>query len=277
MFIRRCVVGCAIAIVSHLCGWCIVVQGQIPYERSSAPAAILPQTATSDPQAISIMQSTLAHLGGVEEWRGIRSAETHVTVTRPDGTSPKKLYMLDDWSTDNTRFRRRSPAFTGAPVDHNGSGMRVIHSPKGMTAVPEFDQARVLLQHLPGASLEIILRKPEYLVKSAKNRFCASSSQCVDVYRKNPHGPTLKEQEWTISTETGLPMSVRYAGLSLMSSSMQVWEKIDFGTFQKSGNVLVPGDAMLGTPNGHSAKFTFDPPAFNQPYDTKKFDAKEIQ
>lgn len=251
--------------------------GQMPTRRAAQAPAMLPPTVASDPQATTAMRSALDRLGGVAAWRQIRSAETHATVSTLDGSKSTELYMLDDWSVAGTRFRRRSPVLTGPPRDHNGAPVVVVHTARGDKAMPEFDQARVLLDHLPGAAIEIMLRRPEYIFRPSIGRLCGKGQQCIDVYRKPPAGPTLKEQEWTISASTGLPETVRYAVQNLANSSAQIWEEIDYQDFQTVDGVVVPSVVDIALPMGLGQKFSFQTPTFNQPFNTAAFDSETIQ
>jgi len=256
---------------------CPTFAQQLPFQRAQEPLTLLPQNATSDSSAVAAMQAVLKRLGGASAWTTIRSAETHATIFSLDGKKSVPLYLLDDWSTDVTKFRRRLPASSQKPVDHIGTPARMVHTPNGDKAMPEFDQARVLLEHLPGAAIEIMLRKPEYIFKSGSNGRCGPSEQCVDVYRKGQNGLIVKEQEWTISAATDLPSCVRYTSPNILGPSTQTWQRIDFDGFRSVGNVVVPSQVDLGAPNGSHARLSYRVPTFNLQYDTSAFDAEGLQ
>ena len=266
---------CGIAMIAFvICG---KATAQFPLPHSVQSPNVLSPSASNDPDAVAAFNSVIDRLGGREAWTNIRSAETHAIASNPDGQNSHAFYMLDDWSTESTRFRRRSPTFTGLPINHNGQAFRVIHTQNTNKVLPEFDQARVLLGHLPGASIEIMLRKPEYIFKNGSNWRCRQTEQCVDIYRKGYDGTTIKEQEWTISKVTHLPVRVRYNGQSFVNSSSQIWQEIDYTSFHVTGGVVVPNEIELGSPNGSREKLLCKVPVFNQPFDTQKFDAEPLQ
>ena len=118
--------------------------------------------------------------------------------------------MLDNWSTDATVYRRGAIGSKSAPHDHNGQdSFRPSDTGKAGT-IAEFDQARVLAGSLPAAAAEIILRRTSsYIAKDATGTRCTTTLMCVDIYRKSkPNAPFIREEEWLISRETGLPTIV---------------------------------------------------------------------
>jgi len=249
---------------------------QMLTQASNRSRVILPLKSTTDQAAIAAMQTALTNLGGAKSWQNIRSAKAHAT-TSPDGTKTTVIAFMDDWSTKMTRFRRRYSGSSAIPKDHNGSSATVMHTKNGDKAIPEYDQARVLLGYLPGAAIEVMLRRPEYVFKTATMRHCNANEQCVDVYRKPLSGPTVKEQEWTISTVNGLPIAARYAMTNMANASQFIWEEIDYSSFQSIQGIMVPNQAQVGLPNGLKRTFTYSSFTFNRPFDPTAFDAEVIQ
>jgi hypothetical protein len=153
----------------------------------------------------------------------------------------------------------------------------VVHTKSGDKIIPEFDQARVLIAHLPGASIEILLRRPEYVLKISAAGHCGADQQCVEVYRTPKVGPTFKEQEWSISTATGLPTVVRYTIQNVNNPSKSIWEEVDYKTFQTVQGVMVSSQVEMGFPGGRRQTFSYSAPTLNQPFNTGAFDSEAIQ
>jgi hypothetical protein len=232
----------------------------------------------SDPTAIQTMQAALQQSGGIYKWRGIHSAEMRVTIPPHGKSAPVTLLLLDDWSTLNTKYRRGFVGKTKTPKDHNGAAsFNSKADGTGMT-VPEFDQARVLADHLPAAAIEVILRRPEYVVKQSAPGKCPAESLCVDVYRQSyPQGPFVKEQEWIISTASGLPASVQYRLPNLLHSGIETWGKITYKAYSTSSGLQVPSDVEIDIGSGMKMESQLQSLNLNVPFDTKHFDQEIAQ
>jgi hypothetical protein len=224
------------------------------------------------------MQAALQQLGGVSIWRGIHSAEMRLTIPSHSQSAPATLLLLDDWSATTTKYRRGFVGKTKTPKNHNGaSSFNTKADGTGMT-VPEFDQARVLADHIPAAAIEVILRRPEYVVRQGDSRKCPSESQCVDVYRqRDPQGPYSKEQEWTISTASGLPSSVQYLLPNLLHSGIELWGKITYKAYSTKNGLMVPSDVEIDMGSGMIMESQLQSLNLNVPFDTNHFDQESAQ
>ncbi len=169
----------------------------IPRLRPTPSTMLLPKDATSDPAAIAMMQNALAASGGLQAWRALRKAKSQYSSPGPKGKTISVL-LLDDWTSSSVRYRRGVRGSNVSPVDHDGhTTFAVGAAGKHPQQVPEFDQARVLADHLPSAAIEVMLRSKSYLFKPINDRQCSVGNVCAKVYRQAiEDGPFLDEQEW---------------------------------------------------------------------------------
>jgi hypothetical protein len=227
----------------------------------------------SDPAAVQIFRSVLQQSGGIDTWKGIRSMEIRVSFVVPGKPNPVNLLMLDDWSTKATIYRRGFVGLTTTPRDHNGApAFNTKKNGTGKT-VQEFDQARVLADHVPAAAIEVILRRPDYVVKQSDSDKCPNAQQCLDVYRQNiPNGPFVKEQHWIISTSNGLPTKVKLRLPSLLQPSREIWEEVSYNNYAPNNGLTVPTDVEINMGAGMRQRSHLEAMTPGVVFDAKHFD-----
>jgi hypothetical protein len=196
----------------------------------------------SDPAAIQAMQAVMAQSGGAAAWGGIRSVEEKFTVASAGGAPSKTMLLLNDWSTNATRYRTAVQGRRNDQPDHNGDATFKTKIWTGNTvAVAEFDQARPLVSRLPAAAADVMLRNPEYILKISKLQKCESGSICIDVFRNAGSGMALiPEQQWKISSSTGLPVSIRSQVINAATSSNLVWKEVRYLQYGTQDGVTIP-------------------------------------
>jgi hypothetical protein len=182
------------------------------------------------------------------------------------------MSYLDDWSQQNARYRRAVRGSAKTPEDHNGSASFPVKLGQTQIVVAEFDQARLLVGRLPAAAAEVMLRRPEYLLRMSTSP-CDAGDICVDVFRKPQSSvPTAPEQRWKISSSTGLPDAVLLRPTAVGSPANTGWTIVHYGTFTSQSDVLLPQTIVLGDGTGAQSlqlvSFKpnpgFDPTSFDQ-------------
>jgi hypothetical protein len=227
-------------------------QPTIPQSKPSmTPASpVLPPTATSDPLAIQALHKVIEASGGMKVWRDIHSAKIRLAITPMGAAQAHEFLMLDDWSSDSTRYRRGAIGMTKAPKDHNGQTTFIASSGEQQRAVPEYDQARVLAGSLPAAAAEIILRKPSYIAVQASGAKCTSDNLCIDIYRQAaPKLPFVREEEWIISQSSGLPTVIDLL-LPNLSGGRPVVEEFQFDQMFSQNGLQIPSRIIMRHPSG---------------------------
>jgi hypothetical protein len=210
---------------------------------SASPADSATSVAVqSDDAAVQAMKNVMVQSGGEAAWTSLRSAKESFSIKEPSQKIPQVLLLLDDWSLDTTRYRRRVQGQSSPPSDHNGSPTFPVDAGTSKAVVPEFDQARVLVGRLPAAAAEIMLRRHEYVLKMAKTQQCKSTEICIDVFRKTTTSPLTPspEQQWKISTSTGLPVTVRYQTATVGSVGAPTWREVYFLQYAPKDGLIVP-------------------------------------
>ncbi|MGA1982951.1 MAG: hypothetical protein ABSG84_10770 [Acidobacteriaceae bacterium] len=244
---------------------------------SSATAAAPVAAPQSDPAAIQAMENVLVQSGGVGVWSEMRSAEESFSVLGVGEKTPHVMMLLDDWSLITTRYRRGVQGQITPPSDHNGTATFPLNTGLTQIAVPEFDQARTLVPRLPAAAAEVMLRRQEYVIKISNLQHCSSGDICLDVYRMAGSSQfSVPEQQWKISSTTGLPTTIRYQTTTVGPSSGTMWEEIFFLRYSNEDGVIVPV-SLLVSRMGQRQFWTFISFTQNVGFDTAKFDQEIAQ
>jgi type II secretory pathway pseudopilin PulG len=229
------------------------------------------QSTQSDSAAIQALQNVIAQSGGQAAWGGLTSAQESFSVAGPTGQAAKMTLLLDDWSLATTRYRRKTQGQKDAPIDHNGTPTFSVSMGGTLRTAPEFDQPRVLMGHLPAAAAEILLQRPEYVLKISTSQACAVGSVCVEVYRvSNPKLPPVPEELWTITSATGLPSKVSYRAV-VFSPLHDTWSQASFLKYAQEGNLVVPTSIETSF-LGRQQMLTFVSLEQNPGFDPAKFD-----
>ena len=251
----------------------------VPASSSSAAGSMLPATTVkSDAAAIQAMQNIMAQSGGEAAWRGIRSVEETFSVLGAGEKTPHVMLLLDDWSLDTTRYRRKVQGQSAPPTDHNGASTFPVNNAGATQLVaPELDQARVLVGRLPAAAAEVMLRRTEYVLKISKSQTCKSGDICVDVYRtQNSTLPPSLDQQWKISGTTGLPITVRYQTSTVGHVAGPVWREVYFLQYATEEGLVVPVSIGMNL-RGQRQTWTFVSLKKNAEFDIPKFDQEVAQ
>jgi len=229
---------------------------------------------TSDDAAVTAMQNVLARSGGAAAWEGTKSARETFNIKAASGADGEVAqHFLDDWSTEVTRYRRIRSNAGVAPEDHNGSPSFSASIGGRQVPIPEFDQARVVADRLPAAAAQIMLGNHNYVLKIARSRPCDSGSICVDVFEKQRFGPSsAPEQQWTISTSTGLPTSVAIAGFVIGPAQASHWRVVHYLQYENRQNLTLPVSLRVDGPTGRTTAWTLVSFTPNSGFDTMKFD-----
>jgi len=184
--------------------------------------------------------------------------------------------MLDDWTSGTTKYRRGIVGSSGKPKDHNGASSLDIRDPKGEVlkrTVPEFDQGRVLADHLPAAAADVIIRSHDYIVKSIQSDQCLSQNNCIAVYRSSiDKGPYTLEQIWTITNTSGLPSVIKLRLPDVMRGTRTFWKTIAYSDYKNVNNVFVPATLNVSMPMGVAQTRTLVSIQPDVAFDTHNFD-----
>jgi hypothetical protein len=220
----------------------------------------------------------MAQSGGEAAWRAIRSAEESFSILGAGEKTPHIMLLLDDWSSDVTRYRRGVQGQKTPPTDHNGASTFPVNNAGASRLVaPELDQARVLVGRLPAAAAEVMLRRTEYVLKISKSQICKSSDICVDVFRTSSSTlPPIPEQQWKISSATGLPITVRYQTSTAGHVTGPVWREVYFLKYATEEGLVVPVSIGMNL-RGQRETWTFVSLTKSPEFDISKFDQEVAQ
>jgi hypothetical protein len=238
-------------------------------------------TTQSDPTAIQAIRNVIAQSGGTAAWGGIRSAEEKfsVSVTRLGTTSSKTMLLLNDWSTGATRYRTSVQGERNSQPVHDGAPKFTMTNMEGRTVdLPELDQARMLIGRLPAAAADVMLRRPEYVLKISKMQRCDGGSICVDIFRNSGSGtPVIPEQEWKISSATGLPVSVRGQVINALADGRLLWKEIRFVQYGVQEGLTIPTKIEVSPAAGLEETWIFVTLKLNPGFDPALLDQEAMQ
>lgn len=250
-----------------------------PLLSQAAPASnsVVAGRLQSDPAAIHAMQNVIAQSGGAAAWTGIRSAEETFSIVGTGETTPHVVLLLDDWSQDTTRYRRKVQGQSSPPSDHNGAPTYFANVGGSQLTVPEIDQARVLVSRLPAAAAEVMLRRSEYVLKISKAQTCKSSEICVDVYRiRGSILPPSLDQQWRILVATGLPITIQYQTTIVGHVTAPIWREVYFLKYAKEDGIVVPVSIWTNF-RGQRQTWIFVSLKENPGFEISKFDSEAAQ
>jgi hypothetical protein len=253
-FLRFCARRCVVALLSTLLVVSASAKAQTslfePRATMTEAPPILSASTTSDALAVRALGRVVASSGGAAAWRTIRSAKIRLTVSAPGATKSHDLLSLDDWSSENTIYRRGIVGGRRTPHDHTGRSTFVASDEGKSRTVPEFDQARVLAGSLPAAAAEIILRNHLYLAKMGSGTRCSEETICIDIYRQpTEKAPFVREEEWFVSQSTGLPTVIDVTLPNLMGIRPIV-EEFRFSQMLTVDGVAIPAKVEMRHPSG---------------------------
>ncbi len=239
-----------------------------------SPPLLAPST-SSDAAAKAALQQMVTASGGSQVWGTLGSSILRYRITGSSNTQPADRLMLDDWSSDKTRYRRGYQGMTGHPVEHNGRADLHVVSPKDKKktiTIQEFDQARVLASHIPAAAALVILRNSAYIAKTRPE--CPAQKVCVTIYRRAaPKDPFQCEEQWTLDVTTHLPEEVSLLLPSVLPDARRAWKSTLFYDYRSEQGVQLPHRIVFriqGLEGPHqelvSARFStgFDTAVFDQ-------------
>jgi len=241
---------------------------------SQASASVGP-TIQSDQAAIRAMQNVVTQSGGAAAWQGITSAKESFVVSKAGEITEHTQVLLDDWSSNVTRYRRGTVGQHNTPTAHDGESSFAVGSGVRPRTVPEFDQGRLLASRLPAAAIQLMLGRSEYILTTSTTRHCPSGNVCVDVRRVVDKILSPLEQQWTLGAN-GLPLSVMIAVPEVGLGQRSAWTQVQFVQFESQGGLLIPvqTQVQLGSVPQIWHLSSFSP---NVPFDTAKFDQEVIQ
>jgi hypothetical protein len=233
----------------------------------------LSSSSISDEGARRLVLQVVTNSGGLQAWRSVRSARTDFAEPSPQG-APKRHMMMDDWSTDTVRYSRAFGGDQSSAVNRDGIPSYKVADKHGQHTLPEYDQARILVDHLPAAAAEIMLRHAEYIFKNVDTGQCPEGFSCIDVYRQpQTNAAFVREQEWVVSNTTTMPVTIFINLPNPMNQATQ-WKRVDFDNFTTIGSLTVPNSISTSYPGGMRHRRTLTSLRINAPYDKVSFNVE---
>jgi hypothetical protein len=197
-----------------------------------------PTVATTDPQAVALLQAAITAMGGQSAAQSINSA----VASGSNSTAFHGFVWKDTFSGGQHEFRRELT---------DGTNTRLLASGHGNPATGFNGKARKLYPHvayamwplhLPIVILNNILQNPNYRATLGP-QIIIGNSMCNQVLVKdqsNPVTTSLSVQRWYLDASTGLPVRVQYRIADAISVEDYETGYIDYSDFRSVSGVLVP-------------------------------------
>jgi hypothetical protein len=243
-FVREKVVICAIV-------FCVITLNAIAQDTSIASS--VPSPATRDADAVTLVQTSLAAMGGTTAIGAIKTVAasgsvstvpSSDTTSTTDTQSTKPFTMSLSINGSFFEFRRESgsPGNTSIFASGHGSPGYQNHGTK----------ARPLSQHVTIAALPYdlpaILLFAELSDPNFSLRFIPTSgTDLAHVEITNESTPFLKKllrQDWYFDPATGLPTRVDYLVPSTLDAFTTIPATCTYGTFARTEGVLFPSSIL---------------------------------
>ena len=234
---------------------CVLIQLCTLSSTAQRPAS---DQATSDPQAVAIVNKSIAALGGVTAWQSIGAATAKVTLSST-GIPTRTVAWAADWSLGYLRSRKDSVSASGqavttitlrdARIDRPANGKAVYYQRE--------NDVSALAVGYPGVALLLSLGQYHcsfYLGKvhpyDEVGRDAAEPAHRIDEDCNDPLMPTGKAHlTWMLSADTGLPIEVRFPVRGLLHNSTQ-YATARYAAFRQVGGVMLPENITMTRPSG---------------------------
>jgi hypothetical protein len=215
---------------------------------------------TRDPAAIAALNKALDISGGRKAWGAIHGTKVRGELTAhlmgKSGSTvvTNSVVWLDDWSTGHVRYNKITTNSEGVAhtLKHNNSSTFSAHNGKKTILASRFDDASILVTHLPGAAMLRILSDDQYSIVS-NQKFSDPNHTQVTVSRSIGS----IRQIWYFSKVTGQVDAVRFTLPDLLNEGHKSWETVIYKHYRADGALSVPEDVEIIRPNNFPVSFKF--------------------
>jgi hypothetical protein len=242
----------------------------------SAQSQAPPSTSqpTRDPQAIAVVQSAIAALGGVSTVVAI--TDTTVTGTEPDISNPGGPPVPFTWQTAGVEFCATTQNSIGVYTALSGHGVPAQLKNGNWIPLPPYVSRAELAFYLPALVLFGEIQNVNYTLQYI-GPGTVDGNAAIHVHvadNSDATGQLVTAQEWYFDPTSFLPVRVEYAIPDERNVNNSIPASMEFSNYENVSGLAVPfqitiqaSDLLLLTANVTSVVFnsglsasTFDPP-----------------
>jgi len=206
----------------------------------SAPSAPTPPAPIRDAQALAVVQSAVAAMGGTGAVAAIQDATVQGTIQdQPSDESSTQNFI---WMSSGSQFRTQITAGNDTRIYVSGSGSPVEQENGVNSSVPFFVAEANLPYELPALVLLNELNNPNYTISYVGTE-TVNGNPAIHIHTCDDTDFTsylITPQEWYFNPAGGLPVLVRY-GLPKPRDMQSSWPmSTGYANYQAVSGVLVP-------------------------------------
>jgi hypothetical protein len=210
-------------------------------QSSTSPSS---QQSERDPQAVAVVQTALAQMGGVAAMGAIQSSVVSGTsVDQPEQqNASQSLTWNFTWTYAGKEFRNENNATVGSHVlVSNGGSPQDFHNTAWGATVPTISRTN-LPYHVPALVLFNELANLGYSFMYL-GLTTVNGANVIHVQTRDDSdltGHQFTAQDWYFDSGTGLPSRVAFGIPVSQKPTDSVQETMDFSHFQPVNGILVP-------------------------------------
>jgi hypothetical protein len=228
-----------------------------------------------DPQAISVLQSSIAALGGTSAVAAI--TDTTVTGTEPDISNPGGPPVPFTWQTSGVEFSFTTQNSIGAYTALSGHGIPAQLKNGNWIPLPLYVARANLGFYLPALVLNGEIQNANYTLQYV-GAATVEGNAVVHIHAVDNSDATsqiVTPQEWYFDPGTFLPVRVEYSIPEERNVNSSIPASMEFSNYQSVSGVAVPFQVKIQAAqllsltagvtsvvfNSGLPASTFDPPA----------------
>ena len=252
-------------------GSLLVFISQVGFAQSQSPSA----PPVRDPQAISVLQSSIAAMGGTSAVAAI--TDTTVTGTEPDISNPGGPPVPFTWQTSGVEFRFTTQNSIGAYTALSGHGIPAQFKNGSWIPLARYVSRANLGFYLPALLLNGGIQNSNYSLQYVGSA-TVDGNAAIHIHAVDNSDATsqiVTPQEWYFDPGTFLPVRVEYSIPDERNVNSSIPASMEFSNYQSVSGVAVPFQVKIQaakllslTASVTSVVFnsglpasTFDPPA----------------
>jgi hypothetical protein len=254
-----------LGLVSGVLAFALSTYAQLPSPPSSPP------TPVRDAQAIAVLQSAIAAMGGASAVAAITDAT--VIGTQQDISNPSGPPATFTWQSSGSEFRYTTQNSNGVYVVLSGHGTPGQQRQGSWLPWPYHVARTCQPFHLPAVVLYTELQNPNYTL-SYIGSVTVGGKSAIRIHAFDASdrvGPLVTPQDWYFDPVSLLPLRVEYLLPFQDDASHASPLSVDFANFQSVGGILVPYQLQFQVP-GASTVATITSASFNTGLSPTSFD-----
>jgi hypothetical protein len=195
---------------------------------------------TQDPQAVAVMQASIAALGGSEAISQISDCTVQGSSTANPADPTETATFV--WQIEGSEFRYDTQTSTSESTFLSGHGNPGYMLKGKFVPVADYMTDDALPYHLPGLVLLNDVGNPNYsIVLVGVDTWNGTAAVHIQIVNgTDPVNPQLTQQDWYLDPSSLLPIAVAYVIPNQTDPTQFSAGSITFANYKQVGGLLVP-------------------------------------